>query len=85
MTHELKLQEPFCTAIYDGTKTFEIRKNDRGYQTGDKIKFIPVHGHGIPMVIDHPIKHCLFTITYVLSSWGLEPGYVCLSIVKDTI
>ena len=37
MTHELKLQPKYFRAILDGKKTFEIRKNDRGYKVGDKV------------------------------------------------
>lgn len=35
MIHELKCKSCFFTAIKDGAKTFEIRKNDRDYQVGD--------------------------------------------------
>lgn len=31
----------------DGTKTFEIRKNDRGYKVGDKIVFKVVSNEGL--------------------------------------
>ena len=33
--HELKLNTKYFDDVKDGTKTFEIRKNDRGYQVGD--------------------------------------------------
>ncbi len=34
-THTLKIRPEYFEAILDGTKRFEIRKNDRGYQKGD--------------------------------------------------
>ncbi len=34
-THRLKIQEQYADAVLNGTKTFEIRKNDRGYEVGD--------------------------------------------------
>lgn len=34
-THELKILPQYYAAVAIGTKTFEIRKNDRDYQTGD--------------------------------------------------
>lgn len=33
--HELKTWPQFFDAIVDGTKTFELRKDDRGFQVGD--------------------------------------------------
>ena len=39
-THDLKLSIEFCDAVLSGEKTFEVRKNDRGFQTGDLIRFI---------------------------------------------
>lgn len=33
--HTLKVIPPYFDAILDGTKTFEVRKNDRAYQRGD--------------------------------------------------
>lgn len=38
-THTLKVLTKYADAIMDGTKTFEIRKNDRGFKVGDKIVF----------------------------------------------
>lgn len=35
-THRLKVFIKYADAIMNGTKTFEIRKNDRGYEVGDK-------------------------------------------------
>lgn len=43
-THDLKLNIEFCDAVLSGEKTFEVRKNDRGFQTGDLIRFIPTDG-----------------------------------------
>lgn len=46
-THDLKLSIEFCDAVLSGEKTFEVRKNDRGFQTGDLIRFIPTNKLGI--------------------------------------
>ena len=71
--HELKLQHYFCDAILNGEKTFEIRFNDRGYQKGDRVKFIPIGWR-------HAISEKEYEITYVLNGWGLENGYVVFAI-----
>jgi hypothetical protein len=38
MLHELKTWPGYFERIADGTKTFEIRRNDRGFQTGDTLQ-----------------------------------------------
>lgn len=37
MIHELKIWPQYYCRVADGSKTFEIRKNDRGFQPGDKV------------------------------------------------
>lgn len=36
--HELKVWPEFYERIIDGSKTFEVRKDDRGYQAGDVLR-----------------------------------------------
>lgn len=78
--HTVKILEYFCDDLMSGKKSFEIRQNDRGYQTGDSISFTPVNNLGLP--VDHPIKREVFDIKYVLSGWGLKSNYVCLAIKR---
>ncbi len=35
MKHELNIWPQYYTRVADGSKTFEIRNNDRGFQAGD--------------------------------------------------
>lgn len=35
MIHELKIEPEYLAGISNGSKTFEIRKNDRNFQRGD--------------------------------------------------
>lgn len=37
MTHELKILPQYYCRVADGSKTFEVRKNDRGFQQGDSV------------------------------------------------
>lgn len=37
VTHDLKIAPPYYYAVESGQKTFEIRKNDRRFQVGDKV------------------------------------------------
>ena len=77
-THNLKLNIEFCDDVLIGRKSFEIRENDRGYQTGDHIKFIPVNEQYF--VVKHEIQNKIYEITYVLNGWGLKNGYVVFGI-----
>ena len=78
MTHYIKIEKSFADAVLCGDKTFEIRKNDRGYQKGDYIQFIPMDG--LSKDIFHPLKDKVYTITYVMNGYGLENGYVVFGI-----
>ncbi len=37
MIHELKIWPQYYCRVADGSKTFEIRKNDRAFQSGDTV------------------------------------------------
>lgn len=81
--HEIKLNVNFCDAVLNGEKTFEIRRNDRGYQRGDQIRFTAtdydaLSGSFVPC--GHEIDDHLYQIDYVISGWGLREGYVAFSI-----
>jgi hypothetical protein len=77
MTHKIKILEQFAIAILKGDKTFEVRENDRGYQKGDILHFVPIDELGVR---SSDIAEFEATVTYVLSGWGLKEGYVALGI-----
>lgn len=37
MNHELKIRPQYYCRVADGSKTFEVRSNDRGFQPGDTV------------------------------------------------
>lgn len=39
MIHELKILPEYFEAVTSGRKQFEIRKNDRDYEVGDRLYF----------------------------------------------
>ena len=43
--HELKTWPEFFEAVRDGTKTFEVRKNDRNFQVGDVLMLVEYDPH----------------------------------------
>ena len=78
-THKIKILRDFADAVYSGDKTFEIRKNDRGYQKGDIVVFEAMADSAFTMPT-HPINKTKYTITYVLNGWGIKEDYVVLGI-----
>lgn len=80
MLHQLKIKQCYLCHLLEGTKTFEIRKNDRDFQVGDRICFLPVTDSG-----DLDENYATFIpeyrINYVLADFGgLQQKHVCLAI-----
>nr|DAP47209.1 MAG TPA: activating signal cointegrator [Caudoviricetes sp.] len=85
-THRLKVFIKYADAIMNGTKTFEVRKNDRGYEVGDKIVFSVVSNEGISVgdTVRHPLNGATYRIDYILDDFeGLAQKYVALAISKE--
>lgn len=80
--HRIKVKAPYFAALLDGTKTFEVRRNDRAYQCGDTLVLVPVDEEGYDYC-----GEVTRTITFVYSGdprfdghGGLQPGYVVLGL-----
>ena len=85
-THRLKVLIKYADAIMNGTKTFEVRKNDRGYEVGDKIVFDVVtnEDYSIGEASRHPLNGAIYRIDYILDDFeGLAQKYVALAISKE--
>lgn len=71
MVHRLKIKPEFYQAVFDGSKNFEVRKNDRDFHVGDTIvlceydpfKYRGMGGAGIDGFSGREITE---TITYIL-------------------
>lgn len=71
--------------ILDGSKTFEIRENDRGFQKGDRVQFKVVSDdwtHKNNSAV-REFEHKVFEITYVMNGWGLKNGFVVFGIREE--
>lgn len=85
MEHQLKTWPPFFEAISDGRKTFEVRKNDRGFNAGDVLwlrEYDPnadVYGREERKYTGNEMR---MLVTYVLSGegFGVKDGYVVMGI-----
>ena len=86
MVHELKTHPPFFSMLYCGSKNFEVRKDDRGFKLGDELllkEFIPKGFNENGLNDDIYTGRILHRrIDYILKGgqFGIEPGYVVLSI-----
>ena len=84
--HELKIRHEYLIDVSLGTKTFELRKNDRDYQVGDLIRFIDITKDYTENDIEPYIdENILYRITYVLKDvekYGLDKDYCILAIKK---
>lgn len=75
--HELKILPKYFERVVNGEKTFEIRKNDRDFQTGDRIE-LKEFGY----TKNKFTGRCVFgTISYIFhgGEYGLEQGYCVFS------
>ena len=82
MIHELKIFSSFVRPILDGSKTFEIRENDRGFQKGDRVQFKVNYDDWTRRNSStvHEFENKVFEITYVINGFGLKNGFVVFGI-----
>lgn len=73
--HELKIVASYYEDVISGKKSFELRKNDRGYKQGDSLKMLEFKdGKHTARTIDADIIYMLEDYT------GLTEGYCILGI-----
>jgi hypothetical protein len=80
--HLLKTHPEYWDAIASGDKTFELRKDDRGFKVGDQLALIRFD----PVKKKMDESKILFrTVSYILRGrlFGLEEGFVIMGIKDD--
>lgn len=87
MTHELKCLSIYFNEVVKGTKTFEIRKNDRSYQVGDLLLLMEIddaENDPVANNVNYTGQTHLVEVTYILKTFaGMSMGdYVIMSIRK---
>ena len=82
MLHQLKIKQCYLYHILEGKKTFEIRKNDRDFQVGDTIRFLPLEDENYNVYeVASPCPE--YRINYVMTDFsGLQQNYVGLAITR---
>jgi len=86
MEHELKTWPQFFQAISTGRKTFEVRKNDRGFNAGDVLRlreWDPACSHMSPRH-QYTGNEMRMKVTYVLTgeAFGIKDGFCVMGIKR---
>ena len=79
MKHELKVDPEFMLDLLEGKKTFELRKDDRGFNVGDEL-FLREYNRKTELYSGIQVER---TVLYVLRDaphFGLMPGYCIMSL-----
>jgi len=73
--HFIKCDAPYFERTQAGQKPFEIRKDDRDYQAGDRVTMAKIKSRE-ELLIDHlPMLKIELVITYV-TTYEQKKGYV---------
>lgn len=79
MEHILKIRSVYFNDVLSGLKPFEIRKDDRNYQTGDTLTMFEIYDDG-----KETGSVVSVNVTYVLHgpAYGLLAGYCIMGIKR---
>lgn len=70
-THELKVDADAFPGLWSGAKKAELRRNDRGFKTGDILQLREDAPEG---------RFVVALVTHIIEGYGLAEGYVMLSL-----
>lgn len=84
--HRLKTLPDYFQAVWDGDKNFEVRRNDRGFQAGDRVTLLE-HDRSAVLEIDpwpdgYSGRSISAFVTYVLAggAFGIQAGHCVLGL-----
>ena len=80
-THELKTLPEYFAAVADGSKPFEVRRNDRNFAVGDGLL---LREYNPETTEQYTGRKIWLTVSYVLlgGQFGIEPGYAVLGLKR---
>ena len=75
-SHELKTWSGYYNLVVSGAKTFEVRRDDRGFKIGDILRLKEY----MPSETKYTGRHTDVEVTYILTGgqFGIERGYVVM-------
>jgi hypothetical protein len=77
MEHDLKCWPEYFTPLWNGVKTFEIRKNDRNFAVGDVLRIREWN----PVEKRYTGANLRREVVYITAfPDGLRDGYVCMGL-----
>ncbi len=78
MIHQLKCWDEFMMDVATGKKSFEVRKNDRGFNVGDTLILKGWNNY----FAEYTEQFIEAEVTYILNggAWGIEEGNVVMGI-----
>lgn len=76
--HELKTWPNYFQAVVEGKKPFEVRKDDRDFQTGDELRL----REWDPNTKTYSGRELFRMVGYILRgpAFGIEPGHCVMAI-----
>lgn len=79
-THELKIAPEFFDAVVRGDKTFEVRRDDRGFKVGD---LLHLQEHD-PDTHKWTGRACIRRVSYILpgGAYGIDKAFVVLALAE---
>lgn len=80
--HRIKTHSKYWTSIRNGQKRFEVRKNDRDYQTGDLLELVLTEDLPLGMPKSEEELVIVAEVGYILhgGQFGIEPGYCVIQL-----
>lgn len=83
--HILKTLPNYWDAVQSGAKTFEVRRDDRGFQRGDILvlrRLRPQYPHAFDADVNGEYRELRKRISYVLTGgqFGIELGFVVMGL-----
>lgn len=79
--HELKTLPEYFQAVWDGSKTFEVRKNDRDFQVGDMLVLLEWD----PIKDEWTGSGVCKRVTYILNAPDfVKEGYIVMGLATWT-